>query len=105
MSTGVGTIAVRTGGGRRRWMLRVVISVVAVAVAALSFAGIRSLTSAEPVGGQPSGVLPKFEGGPVHAGSWEDRHPVYGGFSDGPAVHQPVSGYARTFEQTGGQRG
>jgi hypothetical protein len=102
MSTG--TIAIQPGRERRRWMVRLVISFVAVTVAALAFVGVVNVTSQEPIA-ETSQVLPIFAGGPIHPGGWEEKPPGYGGASQESPVSEPASGYGRTFGETGHQRG
>lgn len=102
MSTG--TIAVPAGRGRRRWMVWMVSSVVAIAVAVLTVAAVTSVISNEPIAEESSVVLPIFAGGPIHPGGWEESPPGYGDtFRE--SVSQSASGYGRTLGETAHQRG
>jgi peptidoglycan/LPS O-acetylase OafA/YrhL len=105
MSTKVGTIVVQRGRGRPRWMLPVVLSVVAVTVAVLAIAGVVAVTSDEPVTDAPSVTLPIFAGGKIYADRWEEKPAQYGVTFVEPGVGYSASGYARTFEETAHQRG
>jgi len=102
MSTG--TIAVQAGRGRRWWILRLLISLLAVTVAVLALSIMVSVTSEGPIAEEPSQVLPIFAGGPIHPGGWEESPPGYGDtFRE--SVSQSASGYGRTLGETAHQRG